>query len=115
MSSLQGPPPLPGLIHKPLCDACAQAADSRPHAPAAPPPVLTCTWGRKRTSDTQQQFCRDQGCAYDGWPGRGTIRANGHPGSTPGRQLSCGSCHGYFPQTPGTPLPGKRGSPDLLV
>jgi len=42
-----------GLIHHPLCAACEQGADTRPQAPGAPPPVLTCPGGRRRTVDTQ--------------------------------------------------------------
>jgi hypothetical protein len=109
------PKPFAGLLQKPLCDACAHAADDRPKAPSSPPPVLTFTRGRKRTIDTQQHFCPDQDCAYYGWTGRGNIRANGHPGGKPWRQLQCVSCHGYFQETYGTPLHGKRVLPDLLV
>jgi len=109
------PKPFTGLLSKPLCDACAHAADYRPKAPSAPPPILTCTRGRKRTIDTQQQFCPDQDCSYYGWVGRGNIRSNGHPGGKPWRQLQCISCHGYFQQTYGTPLHGKRVSPEILV
>src|SRR5262249_16930031 len=109
------PKPFPGLLHKPLCEACEQAADTLPELPGAPPPLLTATRGRKRTIDTQQQFCPDQDCSYFGWLRRGNIRANGHPGGKPWRQLQCVSCHGYFQQTHGTPLHGKRVSPDLLV
>jgi transposase-like protein len=107
--------PFPGLLHKPLCEACEQAADTLPQLPGTPPPLLTATRGRKRTIDTQQQFCPDQDCSYFGWLRRGNIRANGHPGGKPWRQFQCVSCHGYFQQTYGTPLHGKRVSPDLLV
>src|SRR5437762_1178385 len=47
--------------------------------------------------------------------GRGNIRANGHPGGKPWRQLQCVSCHGYFQETYGTIFHGKHVSPDLLV
>src|SRR5712691_7094188 len=107
--------PFPGLTHKPLCDACERAVAPRPRTPPSPPPVLTFTRGCKRTIDTQDHFCPDQDCAYYGWPGRGNIRANGHPGGKPWRQLECVSCHAYFQQTHGTPFHGKRVSPDLLV
>src|SRR5438128_254561 len=30
------PKPFPGLIHKPLCEACAQGTDARPTAPGSP-------------------------------------------------------------------------------
>src|SRR5215468_2438585 len=109
------PKPFPGLLHKPLCDACKQAAASRLQAPGAPPPMLPGTRGRRRTVDTQQQFCPDDACSYYGWVGRGHIRANGHPGGKPWRQFQCVSCHGYFQETHGTPLHGKRVSSDLFV
>jgi transposase-like protein len=112
---IQQPKPFAGLLHKPLCDACEYAADSRAQAPCAPPPRLTFTRGRHRTVDTQQQFCPDEDCSYYGWRGRGNIRANGHPGGKPWRQFQCVSCHGYFQETHGTPLHGKRVSPDMLI
>ena len=111
----QQPKPFAGLLHKPLCDACEHAAESRPQPPCAPPPRLTFTRGRQRTVETQQQFCPDEDCSYYGWRGRGNIRANGHPGGKPWRQFQCVSCHGYFQETRGTPLHGKRVSPDMLI
>jgi hypothetical protein len=109
------PKPFAGLIYKPLYEACEQAPYPRPKAPSAPPPLITSTRGHKRTIDTQQQFCSDQDCSYFGWTGRGNIRANGHPGGKPWRQLECASYHGYFQQTHGTPFHGKRIAPDMLV
>jgi hypothetical protein len=47
--------------------------------------------------------------------GRGTIRANGRPGGGSWRQLQCVACHGYFQETQGTPLPGKRVPPEQQV
>ena len=104
-----------GYIHKPLCEACEQGADSRPKAPGSPPPLLTCTRGRKRTVSTQSHFCPKPNCAYQGWLGRGNIRSNGHPGGQPWRQLQCVSCDGYFYETHGTIFHGKRASPELIV
>jgi hypothetical protein len=109
------PPPFAGLFHKPLCAACEPAAASRPQAPCAPPPLLPGTRGRRRTVDTQQQFCPDDDCSYYGWVGRGNIRANGHPGGKPGRQFQCVSCQGYFQEPHGTPWHGKRVAADLFV
>ena len=111
----QEPKLLTGLIHKPLCDACQQATDFHPKALGAPPPLITYTRGRKRSIDTQQQFCPKQNCAYYGWLGRGNIRSNGHPGGQPWRQLQCVSCHGYVYETHGTIFHGKRVSADLIV
>src|SRR5882672_8207267 len=109
------PKPFPGLLHKPLCEACEQRLDSRPTAPGAPPPVMSFTRGRRRTVDTRQQCCPDPDCSYHGGRGRGNIRANGHPGGQSWRQLQCVSCHGYFSQTHGTIFHGKRAAPALIV
>lgn len=46
---------------------------------------------------------------------RGNIRANGHPGGGPWRQLHCVACGAYFLETHGTPLHGKRVPPELFV
>jgi hypothetical protein len=104
----QEPTPCAGLLHKPLCDACEQATAFRPQTPCVPPPPLTFTRGRRRRVDTRQQFCPAEACSYYGWLGRGNIRANGHPGSKRWRQFQCVSCQGYFQETHGTPLHGKR-------
>lgn len=82
----QEPPPFPGYIHKPLCEACAHGLDSHPKAPGSPPPVMSFPRGRKRPVDTPSQCCPDPDGAYHGWLGRGNIRANGHPGGQPWRQ-----------------------------
>jgi hypothetical protein len=111
----KAPKPFTGFIHKPLCEACEQAAESRPKAPGAPPPLLIFSRGRRRTVDTAQHFCPDHDCSYHGWLGRGNIRANGHPGSQPWRQLQCVSCEGYFSETHGTIFHGKCSSPELIV
>lgn len=107
--------PFPGLTHKPHCAACEHAVEPHPPVPSSPPPRLMFARGRWRTIDTQQHFCPDQDCAYYGWAGRGNIRANGHPGGKPWRQLQCVACLGYFQETHGTPLHGKRMSPQMLV
>src|SRR2546430_9461621 len=109
------PKPFAGLLHKPLCAACEQAAESGHKALRTLPPLITYARGRKRTIDSQKQFCPDLDCSYYGWLGRGNIRANGHPGGNPWRQLQCVSCLGYFHQLHGTPLHGKHGSMDKLV
>src|SRR5262245_59465033 len=109
------PKPFTGLIHKPLCAACEQGADSRSKASGSPPPLLTFPRGRRRTVDTHKHFCPAAGCAYRGWLGRGNIRANGHPGGKAWRQLQCVSCGGYFYETHGTIFHGKRASSELIV
>jgi len=111
----QEPKPFAGLTHKPLCDACEQAAEPQQLTSSSPPPVLTSTRGRRRTIDTERHFCPDGDCLYCGCLGRGNIRSNGHPGGKPWRQLQCVSCHGYFQETHGTPFHGKHVEPQKLV
>src|SRR5499433_3896427 len=109
------PKPFVGLTTKPSCDACADASDSHPHAPAAPPPRLVMTRGRRRQIDTAHHFCPNPDCAYRGWVGWGNLRANGHPNGGPWRQLLCVVCRGYFLETLGTIFHGKRASVELIV
>jgi IS1 family transposase len=109
------PIPFPGLIHKPCCEACEHAVALRLQASSGPPPLLTFPRGRRRTVNTQHHFCPEHHCSYYGWPDRGNIRANGHPGGKLWRQLQCTHCHTYFQETHGTPFQGKRVSPQMLV
>src|SRR3989441_3237306 len=109
------PKPFPGLTHKPPCAACAQAYEHAPQPPRCPPPRIVPTRGRPRQVDTSRQFCPHPDCAYQGWVGLGNISANGHPSGGPWRQLYCTSCGGSFQETHGTPMHGKRVSPDRLV
>jgi IS1 family transposase len=60
-------------------------------------------------------FCPHVGCDYQGWPGLGNLRANGHPSGGPWRQLHCTGCDGYFLETHGTLFHGKRVAVDLIV
>ena len=109
------PKPFPGLLHTPHCAACEQAAQA-PEAlpPPAPLPIISRR-GRPREVDTSQQFCPNANCDYRGWVDWGNLRANGHPSGGPWRQFYCTACEGYFLETHGTPLHGKRVAPDLLV
>jgi IS1 family transposase len=109
------PKPFEGLTIKPHCDACAQASDLRPQAPCPPPPRIVPTRGRRRQVDTSTHFCPNPDCAYRGWVGWGNLRANGHPSGGPWRQLLCVVCRGYFLETLGTLLHGKRTAVDLIV
>jgi IS1 family transposase len=77
--------------------------------------MIILTRGRRRTVNTSGHFCPDHDCSYHGWLGRGNIRANGHPGGQPWRQLQCVSCQGYFSETTGTLFHGKRSAPALIV
>jgi len=75
---------------------------------------MTSTRGRRRHVNTSHHFCPDPNCRYGGWLGLGNITSNGHPSGGPWRQLYCSQCRGYFLETHGTPLHGKRVSPDKL-
>jgi len=87
----------------------------RPYAPSAPPPRIIPKRGRRRQVDTSTHFCPNPDCAYRGWVGWGNLRANGHPSGGPWRQLLCVACRGYFLETLGTILHGKRASAELIV
>jgi IS1 family transposase len=109
----QAPKPFPGFTTKPRCGACERGPGEPP--PAAPPARLHSPYGRPRTVATHHQFCPEPTCRYYGWVGRGNLCANGHPGGGPWRQLSCVACGGYFLETHGTPLHGKRVPTELIV
>jgi hypothetical protein len=109
------PKPFPGLTRQPHCDACAQDVTLRREPPCAPPPRLISIRGRRRQVDTSHHFCPDPDCRYGGWTGLGNISANGHPSGGPWRQRHCSRCGGYFLETHGTPLHGKRVAPEKLV
>jgi IS1 family transposase len=70
---------------------------------------------RPRAIDTSQHFCPHEGCDYQGWLGLGNLRANGHPSGGPWRQFQCTACDGYFLETHGTLLHGKRVAVELMV
>jgi IS1 family transposase len=110
------PTPFPGLTRQPSCAACEQALEAPRRQPSPPPPpMVPSTRGRRRHVDTFDHFCPDRDCRYGGWLGLGNITSNGHPSGGPRRQLHCTGCGGYFQETHGTPLHGKRVAPDLLV
>ena len=109
------PQPFPGLTHKPPCAACEQAYAYAPQPPGCPPPRMVPTRGRPRQVDTSLHFCPHPDCAYQGRVGLGNLCANGHPSGGPWRQLHCTSCDGYFQETHGTPLHGKRVASEKLV
>jgi IS1 family transposase len=109
------PKPFAGLTRKPPCAACEQAHEHVPQPPGCPPPRIVPTRGRPRQVDTSRHFCPHPDCAYQGWVGLGNLCANGHPSGGPWRQLHCTSCGGYFQETHGTPLHGKRVEPQKLV
>jgi hypothetical protein len=111
----KAPTPFQGLTYKPSCEACEHTAEPCHQVPSAPPPLFTCARGRRRRVDTQQHFCPAHMCAYYGRVGLGNLRANGHPGGGPWRQLQCIACKTYFQETHGTPLHGKHVLPEMLV
>jgi IS1 family transposase len=109
------PQPFAGLTQRPHCAACAHDA----HHPQVPPPPrpepMPPTHRRPCAIDTSRHFCPQAGCDYRGWRRLGNLRANGHPSGGPWRQLYCRSCKGYFLETHGTLLHGKRLSVELIV
>src|SRR5882762_7460539 len=107
--------PFPGLTRKPPCAACEQAHAYGPQPPGCPPPHLGPTRGRPREVDPSFHFCPNTTCAYRGWVRWGNLSANGHPSGGPWRQWHCTVCKGYFLETHGTPLHGKRVVPERLV
>src|SRR5882762_6452531 len=109
------PKPFPGLTRKPLCAACEQVHAYAPQPPGCPPPRIVPTRGRPPQVDASQHFCPYPDCAYQGRVGLGNLCANGHPNGGPWRQLHCTSGGGYFLETHGTPLHGKRVPVDVLV
>jgi hypothetical protein len=74
-----------------------------------------CTRGRQRTIDTPPQCGPDHACTDDGWVGRGNIRAHGHPGGKPWRQLQCVACQRYCQEPHGTVLHAQRVAPQMWV
>ena len=108
-------PPLPGLIKKPHCEACAREAMRRPPPPPSPPPMMHRRRGCPRRIDTSAHYCPHESCRYYGWLARGNIRANGHPTGRSWRQLYCVACGHYFLETHGTLFYGKtRAAEDIL-
>src|SRR5262249_25148443 len=57
------PTPFAGFTHQPPCDACEHTTDPRAQAPAAPPPRIVPTRGRRRQVDTAHHFCPNSDCA----------------------------------------------------
>jgi IS1 family transposase len=109
------PKPFAGLTHKPHCAACEHDATHPKTPPPVPPNPMPSTNRRPRAIDTSMHFCPHATCAYRGWLGLGNLRANGHPSGGPWRQFQCTACQGYFLETHGTILHGKRVSVELIV
>lgn len=111
----KAPTPFEGLTQRPSCAACAHAANHPTPPPPRRPEPVPATNRRPRVIDTSRHFCPHAGCDYQGWPGLGNLRANGHPSGGPWRQFHCTSCGGYVLETHGTIFHGKRASVDLIV
>ena len=109
------PTPFEGLTQRPPCAACAHAANHPQAPPPRRPDPMPPTHRRPREVDTSRHFCPHADCDYRGWLGLGNLRANGHPSGGPWRQLYCRSCEGYFLETHGTLLHGKRVAVEIIV
>ena len=109
------PKPCAGLTQRPHCAACAHAANHPTPPPPRRPDPMPPPNRRPRAIDTSRHFCPHAGCDYQGWPGLGNLRANGHPSGGPWRQFHCTSCGGSGLETHGTIFHGKRASVDLIV
>jgi hypothetical protein len=70
---------------------------------------------RPRAIDPSRPCCPHATCDYRGWVGLGHLRAMGHPSGGPWRQFHCTACKGYFLETQGTLLHGKRIAVELIV
>ena len=104
-----------GLTHKPPCALCEQE-DTHPQlSSAAPPEPVPPTTRCPYAIGTAMHFCPHTNCDYRGWLGLGNLRANGHPSGGPWRQFQCTACNGYFLETHGTLLHGKRVAVELIV
>src|SRR5437762_2893744 len=110
-----GPKSFVGLTQRPHCALCAYDANPPELQPPRRPDPMAPTNRRPCAIDTSRHFCPHAGCDYQGWLGLGNLRANGHPSGGPWRQLYCRSCRGYFLETHGTLLHGKRLSVELIV
>jgi len=104
----RAPKPFAGLTHQPACERCAQGVTSPLQRPAAPPPPMQFTRGRRRHVDTTGHFCSHPHCSYRGGVDWGNVRANGHPNGRRWRQFVCLGCQGSVLETVGTPLHGQQ-------
>jgi transposase-like protein len=109
------PKPFAGLTTKPSCALCEQESAVLHASPPVRPDPMLPTNRPPRTVDTSAHFCPHTGCDYRGWLGLGNLRANGHPSGGPWRQFQCRACEGYFLETQGTILHGKRVAVELIV
>src|SRR4029450_12250879 len=109
------PKPFKGLTKKPHCVACEHQANHPTPPFPQPPEPMPPTHRRPCVIDTSRHFCPHGGCDYQGWLGLGNLRANGHPSGGPWRQFYCRACTGYFLETHGTLLHGKRVAVELMV
>jgi IS1 family transposase len=108
------PKPFPGLTRKPDCPLCENELQTKASTPE-PPPLMKSKRGAPSSVDTRRQFCPQKKCRYYGWPGRGNIIANGHPGGGLWRQCHCKACGDYFLETTGTVFFGKRQAVPVLL
>ena len=110
------PKPFPGLTHKPPCAACEQAAqDPAAPPPPAPPPLITSRGAaRARSTPPPSSAPIRTVPIMAGW-GTAISRPTAIPTAAPGGNGTAPPAQGYFLETHGTPLYGKRVAADLLV
>ena len=96
-----------GVTRKPVCTECETRATPAQSTPEEPP-ALVSKRGRRKTVRADLHYCRNEGCRYYGWLGKGNLRSNGHPNGGQQRQWQCTVCRKYFAESHGTLFYGKR-------
>jgi transposase-like protein len=100
---------------RPECPLCQAKEMLSYKTPPEPPPLITYTLGRPRTTDTGIHYCPNNHCEYYDWIARGNICGNGHPNSGKWRQMKCIVCGTYFLETLGTPFYRSKASPETII
>jgi hypothetical protein len=104
------PPPFVGLTPQPRCDGCDQAPAPHPRAPAAPPPPIVMTRGRRHPVPLSPPCCPHPAWASRGRGDWGQRRAHGPPPGGPWRPRLCGAWRRSLLTTLGTLWHGTGGA-----